>query len=184
MAPATLNSALLFWQSEWLRLDEIKAALRPWSRSLTVPGSTPTVPSTHSETRKEVLHPGNKRKHKHSRRGRSCKCYQVCGQGNISQSPAPSKFLGLQPLPRTGIAARKAARCFCSVTRITVPLTVNDLCFYLRDQKHILELHPSAQGGLQVSKRSLILNTTMDFCLWNLLIIELNQQQDFVQFFF
>lgn len=165
MPPATLNSALLFpAATERLRSHEIKAALRPWSRSPTGARGSRHRPQHPFRKKKEVPHPGNEGKHKHSRRGRNWKRYQVCGHGNSSLSPAPSKFLGLGTLPRTGIAVRKAARCFCSVTRITVPLAVHDLCFSFRDQKHILELHPSAQGGLQVSK-SLILKIPMDLFL-------------------
>lgn len=152
-------------QTESLQLHEIKAALRPWSSSPTGARRSSQRPQHPFGQKKEVPHPGNTRKHKHSKGGRSWKCYQVYGHGNISLPSGPSKFLGLRTLPRTGIAARNAERCFCSATRITVPFTGKGLCFYLRYQKHILELHPSAQGGLQVSKRSLILNTTMDLFL-------------------
>lgn len=139
MPPATLNSALLFPPA-----DRVAAVTRDQSRT---PPLEPQPrgcrggrhrPQHPLRKKKEVRNPGNKRKHKHSRRGRNWKCYQVCGHGNISVSPAPSRFLGLQTFRRTGTAARRAARGFCSVTRNTVPLAVHDLCFYLRDQKHIL----------------------------------------------
>lgn len=149
MVPAALNSALFsLWQSG--RSQEIKAALRPGAAAPRVPG----------QREREGPHPGNQGKHKHSRRGRNWKRYQVCGHGNMSPSPAPSTSRGLQTLPQQ--ESRKATRCFCSVRGITVPLTANDTCFYLGDQKHVLELHPSAQGGLQVSRRSLSLNIAMD----------------------
>lgn len=135
MPPATLNSALLFPPA-----DRVAAVTRDQSRT---PPLEPQPRGCHRpqhplRKKKEVPHPGNKRKHKHSRRGRNWKGYQVSGHGNTSVSPAPSRFLGLQTFPRTGTAVRKAARDFCSGTRITVPLAVHHLCFYLRDQKHIL----------------------------------------------
>lgn len=64
MPPATLNSALLFpAATERLRLHEIKAALRPWSRSPTGARGGRQRPQHPLRDKKEAPHPGNEGKH-------------------------------------------------------------------------------------------------------------------------
>lgn len=109
MAPAALNSALLFPVAERaVTGDQSRAP--PWGRS---PAGARRLPRARAQ-RKRGPHPGNQGKHKHSRRGRNWKRYQVCGHGNMSPSPAPSTARGLQTLPRTGTAEGNEVLLFCN----------------------------------------------------------------------
>lgn len=132
----------------------------PGAAASRVPGAAFTVPSTHSERRKRCCIQatrGNISTAKEVEAGSATRSVAT----EISPSPPP-------PASSWVYRHSREQESQCGRQRgAFVPLTVNDSCFYLRYQKHILELHPwAAQRGLQVSKRSLILNTTVDLFLF------------------
>lgn len=178
MAPATLNSALLFPPAE-----RVAAVPRDQSRTPPLepqpPGARRSLhrPSAHSQRRKRCRIQATRANTAQQERQKLQVPPGLWPREHLP-APRPQQVPGFPGAPANGNRGAEGARCFCSVTGIAVPLKAGELCFYLRDHKGILELHPSEQGGLQTSKRSLILNTTMDLFLWNELI-ELNRHQDF-----
>lgn len=154
-APATLNSALLFPPAE-------RAAAVTRDQSRTPPLEPQPPPPQHPfAEKKEVPHPGNKGKHSTAGEAGAGSATRSVATGTSPSPPPPASCWV------SGRCRERESRCgrsevLCSGTGITVPLKASELCFYLRDHKRILELHPSEQGGLQTFRRSLILNTTID----------------------
>jgi len=76
-----------------------------------------------------------------------------------------------------------AIRCVCSTTRMGL-LTVNNLCFHFRYQKHILDLLSSAQGRASGSFADFQNKFSVQHCngpyfsILHELIVELHQHQD------
>lgn len=137
-----------------VRAHEIKAALA-------VPGAAPTGPGPQFPKQKRGAASRQRQQTQKPRPERS-KPQVLPGLWPQKRLPAPLRVPGFTDTP----GSRNRRRCFCSAPRISVPRTGSDLCCYLRYQKHVLQFHPSAQGGLQVYKRSWILSTTMDLFLF------------------
>ena len=80
-------------------------------------------------TELEVLHPGNKMKQKHSKRGRSWKYYRVCGQGKHIPAHRPHQVPGFLDSCERETKVRKAVRCVCFITRVSVSLLLTIYAF-------------------------------------------------------
>lgn len=135
MPPATLNSTFPSSRPSRCGYTRSKPHSAPGAAASRVPGAASTVPSTHSERRKRCriqATRGNISTAKEVEAGSATR--------SVARETSPSP-----PLPASSWVYRhsREQESQCGRQRgAFVALTVNDSCFYLRYQKHILELHP------------------------------------------
>lgn len=116
----------------------------------------------------EVLHPGNKMKQKHSKRGRSWKYYQVCGQVKHipAHRPPPSSWVSRYSCKQE-TEVGKAVRSICFITRISVSLLLTIYAFTWGTRSILLisfhQHRVKLLEVLQVSRTSPILQWTILF---------------------